>query len=42
MAIFRIDRTRDYSVMSNHHLQNHELSLKAKRLLSMMLSLQDN
>ena len=42
MAIFRIERTRDYSVMSNHHLQNHELSLKAKGLLSMMLSLQDN
>ena len=30
MAVFRIERTRDYTVMSNHHLRNHELSLKAK------------
>ena len=28
MAVFRIERTRDYTVMSNHHLRNHELSLK--------------
>lgn len=34
MAVFRIERTRDYTVMSNHHLRNHELSLKAKGLLS--------
>ena len=33
MAVFRIERTRDYTVMSNHHLRNHELSLKAKGLL---------
>ena len=39
MAVFRIERTKDYTVMSNHHLRNHELSLKAKGLLSMMLSL---
>ena len=38
MAVFRIERTKDYTVMSNHHLRNHELSLKAKGLLSMMLS----
>jgi len=37
MAVFRIERTKDYTVMSNHHLRNHELSLKAKGLLSMML-----
>ena len=42
MAVFRIERTRDYTVMSNHHLRNHELSLKAKWLLSMMLSLPDD
>ena len=42
MAVFRIERTRDYTVMSNHHLRNHELSLKAKGLLSMMLSLPDD
>lgn len=42
MAVFRIERTRDYTVMSNHHLRNGELSLKAKGLLSMMLSLPDD
>ena len=41
MAVFRIERTRDYTVMSNHHLRNEKLSLKAKGLLSMMLSLPD-
>lgn len=39
MAVFRIEKTRDYTVMSNHHLRDTELSLKAKGLLSMMLSL---
>ena len=39
MAVFRIEKTRDYTVMSNHHLRNADLSLKAKGLLSMMLSL---
>lgn len=38
MPVFRIERTRDYTVMSNHHLKNPQLSLKAKGLLSMMLS----
>ena len=42
MAVFRIERTRDYTVMSNHHLRNANLSLKAKGLLSMMLSLPEN
>ena len=42
MAVFRIERTRDYTVMSNHHLRNANLSLKAKGLLSMMLSLPDD
>ncbi len=42
MAVFRIDKTRDYTVMSNHHLRNTELSLKAKGLLSLMLSLPGN
>ena len=42
MAVFRIERTRDYTVMSNHHLRNHQLSLKAKGLLSIMLSLPDD
>ena len=42
MAVFRIERTRGYTVMSNHHLRNEKLSLKAKGLLSMMLSLPEN
>lgn len=39
MAVFRIKKDRNYTVMSNHHLQNISLSLKAKGLLSLMLSL---
>ena len=42
MAVFRIDKTRDYTVMSNHHLRNTSLSLKAKGLLSLMLSLPED
>ena len=41
MPVFRIERTHDYTVMSNHHLKNPQLSLKAKGLLSMMLSFPD-
>ena len=39
MAVFRVEKIRDYTVMANHHLRNTELSLKAKGLLSLMLSL---
>ena len=39
--VFRVNKTRDYTVMSNHHLRNRNLSLKAKGLLSLMLSLPD-
>lgn len=39
MAVFRVEKNRGYTVMSNHYLRNAELSLKAKGLLSMMLSL---
>jgi hypothetical protein len=42
MAVFRIERTRDYTVMSNHHLRDKALSLKSKGLLSMMLSLPED
>ncbi len=42
MAVFRIEKTRDYTVMSNCHLRNTALSLKAKGLLSLMLSLPEN
>lgn len=39
MAVFRINKTRDYTVMSNYHLKDTGLTLKSKGLLSMMLSL---
>lgn len=42
MAVFRIEKTRDFTVMSNHHLRNPRLSLKAKGLLSLMLSLPED
>ena len=42
MAVFRIDKTRDYTVMSNFHLRDKRLSLKAKGLLSQMLSLPED
>ena len=42
MAVFRIDKTKDYTVMANHHLRDKALSLKAKGLLSLMLSLPDD
>ena len=42
MAVFRVEKTKDYTVMANHHLRNTELSLKAKGLLSLMLSLPEN
>ena len=42
MAVFRIEKTKDFTVMSNHHLRNPRLSLKAKGLMSLMLSLPDN
>ena len=42
MPVFRVEKTKGYTVMSNHHLRNHALSLKAKGLLSQMLSLPDD
>jgi hypothetical protein len=42
MAVFRVERTRDYTVMSNYHLKDAGLSLKSKGLLSVMLSLPDS
>ena len=39
MAVFRIDKTKNYTVMANYHLRDTSLSLKAKGLLSLMLSL---
>lgn len=42
MAVFRVNKTKNYTLMSNHHLRDKNLSLKAKGLLSVMLSLPDN
>ena len=42
MAVFRVQKTQNYTIMSNYHLNDKELSLKAKGLLSLMLSLPDN
>lgn len=42
MPVFRVERTHDYTVMSNFHLKDKRLSLKAKGLLSQMLSLPDD
>ena len=39
MAVFRVNKTADYTIMGNQHLREKELSLKAKGLLSLMLSL---
>ena len=41
MAVFRVVRNRNYTTMSNYHLRDKNLSLKAKGLLSQMLSLPD-
>ena len=42
MAVCRVERTGDYTTMSNHHLRNMKISLKAKGLMSVMLSLPEN
>jgi len=42
MAVFRVEKSSNYTTMSNYHLQDKTLSLKAKGLLSQILSLPDN
>lgn len=42
MAVFRVEKTKDFTVMSNYHLRDVELSLKAKGLLYLMLSLPED
>ena len=42
MSVFRVEKNKGYTVMSNHHLRNHTLTLKAKGLLSQMLSLPED
>ena len=41
-TVFRVEKRQGYTIMSNHHLRNAELTLKAKGLLSQMLSLPEN
>ena len=41
MAVIRVEKNKNYTTMSNYHLRDKELSLKAKGLLSVMLSLPD-
>ena len=42
MAVFRVERNKGYTVMSNYHLRDRNLSLKSKGLLSQMLSLPED
>lgn len=42
MAVFRVEKTKDFTIMCNYHLRNRKLSLKAKGLLSLMLSLPED
>ena len=42
MSVFRVQKTRNFTVMSNHHLQDNSLSFKARGILSTMLSLPDD
>ena len=39
MAVIKVNKTKDYTIMSNKHFKEKKMSLKAKGLLSMMLSL---
>ena len=42
MSVIRVEKTKNYTVMSNYHFKEKDMSLKAKGLLSLMLSLPDN
>ena len=42
MAVFRVEKNHNYTVMANYHLKDNRLSLKAKGLMSVMLSLPDD
>ena len=42
MAVIRVNKSKNYTVMSNYHFKDKNMSLKAKGLLSMMMSLPDN
>ena len=42
MSVFRVEKNKNYTVMANYHLRDENLSLKARGLLSMILSLPDD
>lgn len=42
IAVFRAEKNKDYTIMSNHHLRNKELTQKAKGLFSKMLELPES
>ena len=42
LLVIRVEKTKNYTVMSNYHFKEKKMSLKAKGLLSLMLSLPDN
>lgn len=42
MSVIRVNNTKGFTVMSNYHFQDKEISLKAKGLLGLMLSLPSN
>lgn len=42
MSVFRINKTNNFTIMSNTHFKEKKMSLKAKGLLSLMLSLPDD
>ena len=42
MAVFRVEKTGDYTVLSNYHLRDPRLKLSAKGLLSLVLSLPED
>lgn len=42
MSVFRVEKTKNYTVMSNYHLRDTSLSYKARGILSTILSLPDN
>ena len=42
MTVVRVEKTRDFTVMSNAHLRDRTLSFKAKGVLSFLLSLPED
>lgn len=42
MGVFRVEKTKNYTVMSNYHFKDRNISWKAKGMLSTFLSLPDD